>query len=40
MSKKALLWLAGGYVAGNIVASLYTKKKGKDIQADIKKAKK
>lgn len=32
-----LLWW---YVAGSLVASLYTSKKGKDIKAELKKAKK
>lgn len=40
MFGRKILFLAAGYVAGNVVSSLYNSKKGKEVQADIKKAKK
>lgn len=39
MLGRKILFLAAGYVAGNVVSSLYTQKKWKDFQTDIKKAK-
>ncbi len=39
MFGRKILFLAAGYVAGNVVSSLYTQKKWKDFQTDIKKAK-
>lgn len=35
-----LFTLVAGYVAGSLVTSLFTKKKGSDVQRDIEKAKK
>lgn len=40
MFGRKILFLAAWYVAGNVVSSLYSSKKGKELQADIKKAKK
>ncbi len=40
MIGRKVLFLAAGYVAGNVVSSLYTRKKWKDFQKDIEKAKK
>ena len=40
MFGKKLLFLAAWYVAGNVVSSLYSTKKGKDLQSEMKKAKK
>lgn len=40
MFGKKLFLLLGGYVAGNLVATLYTSKKGKEIKTEMKKAKK
>lgn len=37
---KKIIFLAAGYVAGNIVSSLYTSKKGKELFSDLKNAKK
>jgi len=40
MLGRKILFLAAWYVAGNVVSSLYTSKKGKDLQAEMQKAKK
>jgi len=40
MFGRKILFLAAWYVAGNVVSSLYTSKKGKDLQAEMKRARK
>ncbi len=40
MFGKKIFLLAAGYIAGNVVSSLYNNKKGKDVQTALKKAKK
>jgi len=40
MFGRKILFLAAGYIAGNVVSSLYSTKKGKDFKASIKKAQK
>lgn len=40
MFGKKLFLILGGYVVWNVVASLYTGKKGKEVKTDLKKAKK
>ncbi|GEM_PF-1147461 len=40
MFGRKILFLAAGYVAGNVVSSLYADKKGKELQSEMKKAKK
>jgi hypothetical protein len=35
MSKKNLLLIAAGYVAGGVIASFYNKKKPKDLKEEI-----
>lgn len=39
MSLKKIFWLASGYIAWNVVSSLYNNKKWKDLKTTIKKAK-
>lgn len=39
MFGRKIFFLAAGYVAGNVVSSFFSNKKGKELQSDVKKAK-